>query len=94
MSKNLIYGLVIGFGTYFLFEKVGKRKCSCTDVEPNKTEPNPPNADKKEEDMSCEEAVELIISERLKTARLNEAQIATMRKKELAVCKGMTERRR
>ena len=98
MDKRLLIGLVVGFGAFYLFEKTGKKKCSCNDagtteenMEAELLEPNPPNSNK--EDLSCEEAVDIVMKELRMTSRMSEKAFQDRRNQELAQCKSMANSR-
>ena len=100
-NKNLIFGLIIGFGAFYLFEKVGKKDCGCHDagtgdenLETELLEPNPPNAGGNKREPTCEEAVAMIMSELRKTSRMSEAGFQQREAQELARCKKMSSERR
>ena len=93
MNKNLLFGIFVGFGAWYLFEKVGKKDCGCQDestngggnMEAQLLEPNPPNADDKVD--SCEQAVAIIMAEARKTMRISEEGFRAMEKRELEICR-------
>lgn len=87
MNNKLIIGILVGFGAFYLFEKIGKKPCSCKDV--NKSDLAVEALDTDSEEMSCEEAVALVMAERRKTSRLSEQGFASMEKAELEKCRSM-----
>ena len=90
-NKNLIFGLIIGFGAFYLFEKVGKKDCGCHDagkgenLEAELLDDAPSSSGKKE--PSCEEAVAIIMAEARKTSRMSEQGFLAMEQRELEICR-------
>ena len=80
MKKDAVLTLLAGLTIFLLFKQYGKKKpCGCKDKA--KVEPE------SEDDMACQEAVDMIMAERTKTMRLSEEGFAKMRAEELEKCK-------
>lgn len=80
MKKDAVLTLLAGLTIFLLFKQYGKKKpCGCKDKA--KVEPE------SEDDMACQEAVDMIMAERKKTMRMTEEGFAKMRAEELEKCK-------
>ena len=88
MNKKLIFGLIVGFGAFYLFEKVGKKDCGCDGGSAELLEPNPPNA-KGNDEPTCEEAVAMVMADLRKTSKMSEAGFQLRERQELSKCKKM-----
>lgn len=80
MKKDAVLTLLAGLTIFLLFKQYGKKKpCGCKD----KAEVEPES----EDDMACQEAVDMIIGERTKNKRFTQEAIEQMRAEELEKCK-------
>ena len=90
MDKKLLIGLVLGFGAFYLFEKVGGKDCGCGKGKNLEAEVLDDTTSLKESDEpTCEEAVALVMAEIRKTSRMSEAGFKMREKQELAKCQKM-----
>jgi hypothetical protein len=81
MKTNTIITLLAGLSLFLLFDKYGKKRkdCGCkgdSEVEPENSS-----------DAECEEAVDMIMNERMKTMKMSKEGFETMREEELEKCK-------
>jgi len=80
MKKDAVLTLLAGLTIFLLFKQYGKKKpCGCKDKA--KVEPE------SEDDMACQEAVDMIMAERKKIMKITEEGFAKMRAEELEKCK-------
>lgn len=81
INKNAILTILGGLTLFLLFKQYGNKKkpCGCTEKE---------NIDSKsEDDIACEEAVDMIMAERKKTLNLSSEAFSKMREEEIIKCK-------
>lgn len=83
MKNSTIITLLAGLSLFLLFEKYGKKKkgCGCKGKEDSQVEPSD------SDDVDCEEAVDMIMAERMKTMKMSQEAFAKMREEELEKCK-------
>tara|TARA_R110000850_G_scaffold209048_2_gene335091 strand:+ start:1424 stop:1750 length:327 start_codon:yes stop_codon:yes gene_type:complete len=104
--QNIILGLVVGFGAFWLFEKVGEKDCGCgghteENLEGELLEPNPPNATSGKKGIAigeptpktCEEAVAIVMAELRAKSIMPEGGFRTRERLELAQCRKMANER-
>ena len=85
MKSNTIITLLAGLSLFLLFDKYGKKKKKgggCKGKGDSEVEP-----EGSEDDIDCQEAVDMIMAERMKTMKLSQEGFAKMREEELEKCK-------
>lgn len=82
MKSNTIITLLAGLSLFLLFDKYGKKKKDCGCKGNSEVEPEDSS-----DDADCEEAVDMIMNERMKTMKMSQEGFARMRKQELEKCK-------
>ena len=81
INKDAILTILGGLTLFLLFKQYGVKKnsCGCNEKE---------NIDSKsEDDIACEEAVDMIMAERKKTLNLSSEDFSKMRGEEIIKCK-------
>jgi hypothetical protein len=83
MNKNTLLTIAGGIALFFVYKNYKKRNkpCSCS----KKTESK--DTDEVSSDDECEEAVDMIINERLKNIRMSKEGVEKMRQQELDKCR-------
>lgn len=82
MKSNTIITLLAGLSLFLLFDKYGKKKKDCGCKGHSEVEPEDSS-----DDVDCQEAVDMIMAERMKTMKLSQEGFARMREQELEKCK-------
>lgn len=86
MKNNLLLGIVLGFGFFYVTEMYRKNKpCKCNDTEA------PVDDSEKSSPNECEQAVDLVMSELRKTSRMSEEAFELRRAQELKKCIAMSQ---
>ena len=85
MNKNTLLTLAGAVALFFVYKNYKKKNkpCSCS----KKTESTDNRLEKESSDDECEEAVEMIINERLKNIRMAKEDVEKMRQQELDKCR-------
>jgi len=83
MKKDAVLTLLAGITIFLLFKQYGKKKKPCGCGCDGKAESEPES----EDDMACQEAVDMIMAQRKKTMKMTQDGFAKMRAEELEKCK-------